>query len=119
MAHDSLIDAHTTNTNFTTPIASRDTNAKPMATGLAMSKLASSMSSIPMKYWIHTVIKIEMVNSVAPEAQLTSYNSPNPTSCRGGFPNLDAQDVHIINKKLGSARFSHVTGEEDTNLAAT
>ena len=58
-----------------------------------------------------------VVNSVAPEAQLTAYNlTLTQQAAEDAFQNLNMQEVFIINNSWGSARFSHITGDEDTNF---
>ena len=123
-AYDSLIDAHAaTNTNFTTPIASRDTNARSQWqlgwTGKDVKVGVLDEFNTNEILDTHGDKVSIVVNSVAPEAQLTSYNfTLTQQAAEEAFQNLDAQDVHIINNSWGSARFSHVTGEEDTNFDA-
>ena len=121
---DSLLDAHAAeNPNFTVPIATRDTNAR--------SQWQSGWTGKEVKVGVldefnsNEILdthgdKVSLViNSVAPEAQLTTYNfTLTQQAAEDAFQNLNAQDVHIINNSWGSARFSHVTGEEDTNFDA-
>ena len=58
-----------------------------------------------------------VINSVAPEAELTSYAfSLTQDDAETAFQNLNAQEVHIINNSWGSARYDHTNGQEDTGF---
>ena len=123
-AYDSLIDAHADlNSGHNLPIASRDTNAR--------SQWSLGWTGKDVKVGVldefdsNQIIdthgdKVSLiVNSVAPEAQLTNYNfTLTQQAAEDAFQNLNTQEVFIINNSWGGARFSHVTGEEDTDFDA-
>jgi subtilisin family serine protease len=119
---DSILDAHAAlNTGFTTPIASRDTNAT------SQWRLGWTGKDVKVgvvdEFNTDEIInshgdKVSLViNSVAPEAQLTTYAfALTQDDAETAFQNLNAQDVHIINNSWGSARFDHTNGQEDTGF---
>ena len=123
-SHDSLLDAHAAeNTNFDTPIASRDTNARSQwrlgwtGKGVKVGVLDEFNSNEILDTHGDQVSLV--VNSVAPEAQLTTYNlTLTQQAAEDAFQNLNMQEVYIINNSWGSARFSHITGDEDSNFDA-
>jgi len=123
-SHDSLLDAHAAeNATFDTPIASRDTNARNQwrlgwtGKDVKVGVLDEFNSNEILDTHGDQVSLV--VNSVAPEAQLTSYNfTLTQQAAEDAFQNLNTQEVYIINNSWGSARFSHTTGEEDTNFDA-
>ena len=123
-SHDSLLDAHAAeNATFDTPIASRDTNARNQwrlgwtGKDVKVGVLDEFNSNEILDTHGDQVSLV--VNSVAPEAQLTTYNfTLTQQAAEDAFQNLNTQEVYIINNSWGSARFSHTTGEEDTNFDA-
>ena len=123
-SHDSLLDAHAAeNATFDTPIASRDTNARNQwrlgwtGKDVKVGVLDEFNSNEILDTHGDQVSLV--VNSVAPEAQLTTYNfALTQQAAEDAFQNLNTQEVYIINNSWGSARFSHTTGEEDTNFDA-
>lgn len=120
--YDTLLDAHAAeNAGFTTPIASRDTNATSQwALGWTGKDVqVGVVDGFDTNEILDTHgDKVSLVvNSVAPEATLTSYAfNLTQADAENAFQNLNAQGVHIINNSWGSARFSHQTGEEDTQF---
>lgn len=123
-SHDSLLDAHAAeNATFDTPIASRDTNARNQWrlgwTGKNVKIGVLDEFNSNEIFDTHGDQVSLVVNSVAPEAQLTTYNfTLTQQAAEDAFQNLNAQDVFIINNSWGSARFSHTSGDEDTNFDA-
>ena len=122
--YDSLIDAHAAlNSGHNLPIASRDTNARSQwALGWTGRNVKVGVLD---EFDANEIIdthgdKVSLiVNSVAPEAQLTNYNfTLTQDAAEAAFQNLNTQEVFIINNSWGAARFSHLTGDEDTEFDA-
>jgi subtilisin family serine protease len=123
--HDSLIDAHAAeNAGFNLPIASRDTNARSqwMLGWTGKDVKVGVLDEFNSNNLIDTHgDKVSLVvNSVAPEAQLTEYNfTLNQQAAEDAFLNFNTQEIFIINNSWGAARFSHIDGEEDTEFDAS
>lgn len=117
-----LLDAHAAeNTGFTTPIASRDTNARAQWrlgwTGKDVKVGVVDEFNSNEELDTHGDKVSLVVNSVAPEANLTSYAFDlTQADAETAFQNLSSQGVHIVNNSWGAARFSHTSGDEDTNF---
>lgn len=120
--YDSLLDAHAAeNTGFTTPIASRDTNATSQWqlgwTGNGVKVGVVDEFNTDEILNTHGDKVSLVINSVAPEADLTTYAFQlTQADAETAFQNLNAQEVHIINNSWGSARFNHTDGSEDTEF---
>ncbi len=120
--YDTLLEAHAAeNAGFTTPIASRDTNATSQ---WALGWTGKGVKvGVVDEFNTNEILdthgdKVSLViNSVAPEAELTSYAFQlSQADAENAFQNLDSQGVHIINNSWGSARFDHTDGSEDTQF---
>ena len=123
-AYDSLIDAHAAlNSGHNLPIASRDTNAR---TQWALGWTGKDVKvGVLDEFDTNEIIdthgdKVSLiVNSVAPEAVLTDYHfTLTQQAAEDAFQELNRQEIFIINNSWGAARFSHVTGDEDTDFDA-
>ena len=120
--YDTLLEAHIAeNTGFTTPIASRDTNATSQwalgwtGKGVKVGVVDEFNSNEILDTHGDQVSLV--INSVAPEAALTTYAFQlTQADAETAFQNLNTQGVHIINNSWGSARFSHTDGTEDTGF---
>lgn len=118
----SLLDAHAAeNSGFTTPIASRDTNATSQWrlgwTGKDVKVGVVDEFNTDEILNTHGDKVSLVINSVAPEAALTTYAFQlTQSDAETAFQNLNAQGVHIINNSWGSARFDHTDGSEDTDF---
>ena len=102
-SHETLLEAHAAeNANFETPIASRDTNARNQWrlgwTGKDVKiGVVDEFNSNEILDTHGDQVSL-VVNSVAPEAQLTTYNfSLTQQAAEDAFQNLNTQEVYIIN----------------------
>ena len=123
-SYDSLMDAHAAeNATFARPIASRDTNARAQWllgwTGKDVNVGLLDEFNENQILDSHGDKVSLVINSVAPEAVLTMKNfALTQQAAETAFQEFNTQNIFIINNSWGAARFSHVTGEEDTDFDA-